>query len=202
MKTFISRKNILVALMLAAVSLQLTACTDEEVATAVGVGAIVGGAVLIGSQTNCQGAYRTVCHDFRDYYGHWHSECRREWDSCAYLVPKREALAEGEIKSIEPSEKIVNEVTWGETFGMSFDTSQKLLDAVNKSRSGDRFALGSLGLSDSDMRKIAQLQLPSDVGIDLLAKNLDTDGATVRKMFVRLIEVQKSKAEIAAAVNG
>lgn len=167
---------------------QLTGCTDEEVATSVGAAAIIGGAVLIGSNTQCQSGYQTKCHRVFDYWGRPRQECHSYYDSCARLVPKRNnsnfqgghrgsrswAIENNESVSLNSIQKVqtqnemdlnlteVNEIKWAQHFSISQQASHQFLSAMNSARKGNHAVLLSLGLSPEDIEKLADKKLPSD----------------------------------------
>jgi hypothetical protein len=177
--------NRLLALVMTISTLSLSACTDEEIATGIGIGAVVGGAILIGANTRCEGGYRTECHTYIDYWGHHRSECRQVYDSCAVLRP-RFAMETGIAASI--NENVINEVSFGTTFGLGFDASKRLIDSFRSARAGDLQALKDLGLSKTDLNRLAKFKLPTARGLDSLARTLEQDQAQVRLMLERILQ--------------
>jgi hypothetical protein len=84
-----------------AMALSLQGCTDQELATGLGVVAIGAGAAAIGvahgssdrhrdrhrhgrGRSICEGGYEYRCTTYRDYWGYERRECRNEWNSCRY----------------------------------------------------------------------------------------------------------------------
>jgi hypothetical protein len=193
MKTTLKLKSVSLVLTLA-VSSQLTACTEEEVASALGAAAIIAGAVVIANNTECVDGYKTVCHDYTDYWGSTRTECREVYDSCAYLTPKREDLMKSEdaVRASAATELNVNEVKWAEAFGTGFDGSAKFIGALKEARDSKELkALTDLGLEKKDIKRMAQGHLPTQDGIDALAKSLDQSPKTTRDMIAKLVEKAK-----------
>jgi hypothetical protein len=192
-------KTISLVLTLAMAS-QLTACTDEEVATALGAVAIVAGAVVIANNTECVDGYRTVCHDYTDYFGYTRTECGEVYDSCVSRVIKRESilteptlptLKEATSKSVATGDS-VNEVKWGEAFGIGFQGSARLIGALKSARDEKSLkALTDLGLEKKDIKRIAKGELPTQDGIEALAKSLDQNVQVTRDMISKLVEKAK-----------
>jgi hypothetical protein len=183
-------------------STQLLSCTDQEVATAVGVGAIIGGAALIGSNRSCVSGYREVCHNTVDYWGYSRYECRTYWDRCAYTRPRRHDLVSNDFpmgnRQTELATAVgsLNAVNWGEHFKVNFEGSQKLLDAFILAQNGNTQALLDLGFKKQDLRRFALLKTPSDHGILAVSRTLDTDVKTVRSMMNELSKAAREHRQV------
>src|SRR4051812_19671431 len=88
------RATLLPIAALMAISPALHGCTDEEVATTLGVAAVAAGvtAIVVADgngghydHDECRDNYRNVCHEYRDYYGNYQRECRNEYyNGCGY----------------------------------------------------------------------------------------------------------------------
>lgn len=193
MKNFSRGMKLLMAASLTVGALNLTACTDEEVATTIGIGAIIGGAILIGANSHCVAGYKQVCHDFRDFRGRIRSECREEYDSCA--TTSLNAVRNVQDAQSGALDQVVSDVNWGKTFGMSYQSSGQLISSLKDAGQGDTKALENLGLSSSDTKKLASLQLPSDDGVRAVAFVLDTDKTVVKNMFGQLIQTIRDNQE-------
>lgn len=178
-----------IAMLMMTATVSMSACTDEQIATGIGVGAVVGGAILIGANTRCEGGYRNECHSYIDYWGHRRHECRQVYDSCAVLRP-RFAMETGVAASI--NENVINEVSFGTTFGLGFDASKRLIDSFDAARAGDLQALKDLGLSKTDLNRLAKFKMPTARGVDALARTLEQDQAQVRSMLDRLLETARA----------
>jgi hypothetical protein len=198
--TPVSGKKIVKGVVTAAVALAmlpgLTACDEGEVATALGAAAIVAGAVAIGAAGNgsgyhngyrCEGGYRDVCSSYRDYYGNYRNECRRDWDSCAYRRPYRYA---GNAQDFEQgySEEDVQPYAWAETFDMGLENSEKLIHAFQEARNGNAKPAKDLGFKGEDAQRISEHKMPKDESIRRIAGKLDLDVETTREMLETLIE--------------
>ncbi len=181
---------------------QMTACTDREIANAVGTAAIIGGAVIIANNTRCEGGYKTSCNYYRDYRGRSHRQCREYYDSCAYLVPKAVERIGGVTVPVV-AEEALNEVKWSSEFLMSYDASQKFIDGMKLARDGEMQALLDLGLSKADVKSLVESKIPSAEGLDKLAQTLDADSWSVNRMVKNIVaEAKKKKIPAEVRVSG
>jgi hypothetical protein len=186
----------------------LSSCTDEEIATVIGVGAIIGGAAIIDNNSYCVGGYRTACHTYHDYFGYPRTECRQVYDRCAYRRIRHEVgSVDNFVEFSIPTESSagvpeVSNILWGEKFNLSFEGSQVLIEALSNAQGGNIEALYDLGFKKQDLRLIARMQLPTDSGIKAVAQNLGASQETVRQMMTMLAESAKAnRAEIEKAVR-
>ncbi|MDR3607710.1 MAG: hypothetical protein P4M08_10055 [Oligoflexia bacterium] len=200
MKTKKILTNALTLIALASIVPTLSACTDVQIAEAVGAGAIIAGAVAIGATTHCVPGYDQVCHTFPDYYGNPVTECADQYDSCATLAPNTMASisARGQLPGANisaqavPPTNVVNNINWGKTFGIGYDASAQLISASKTARDKqDPSALYALGLSEDDLKNLAQYQLPSAAGIDAMARKLDQKPSSIKSMLQTLISESK-----------
>lgn len=194
------------------IATQLTACSDADVANTIGLGAIIGGAIIIGNNTRCEGGYENRCHDFRDRYGYVHQECRMVYDSCAYLVPKAETFSailsessssqknDGNAQQIIAAN--VTDVNWGIQFGLSFESSDRFITSMRQAKTGDLNAVLALGLSKEDTAELAKFKIPSAAGIEVVAETLNSTPETVSKMFADLVRTaSENKGKIHSRSN-
>lgn len=212
-------KKIIPVAMSLSVAPGLSSCTDAELAVGLGAIAVGAGAIAIGAgaghhhhrpghghghgRSVCVGDYRQVCHTYRDYYGYTRTECRSEWDSCAYTrwvsqmssFAADSVVAETASTEAEPS---VTGVNWGMTFEMGFEGSQAFVDALNEAKEGKLQPVLDLGLSREDLLAIAKSEMPSDQGIDALAQSLNQDVGVTRAMVRRLIDIVRDHEAIDA----
>lgn len=179
----------------------LSSCTDEEFAAGMGAIAIGAGIIAIGAAAGdhhdrgrvvCEGGYRTICHDYRDHWGRWRNECRSEWDSCQNR--RRIHSMELHTANVEAAPAL-NDVNWATTFAISFDSSSRIIAALESAKSGNLQALLDLGLSREDVREMANLKMPSAAGTETMARNLDQSAEAVRAMIERLISIAKAEKE-------
>ncbi len=191
MFSFNTKKALNVALALA-MAVNMTACTDEEVATTLGAAAIVAGAVIIAENTECVGGYRTVCHDSYGYYGRRRTQCREVYDSCLYTrIGSLSQFADANVTA-----SAVTDVKWATTFGGNFEGSAKFISALEQARDQKSLkGLKEIGLSKGSIMKLAQGQMPEEKQINAVAKNLDQDLESTRAMLETLLvksqELQK-----------
>ncbi len=184
MKTTKTLKALNVALVLA-MGVNMTACTEEEVATAIGAAAIVAGAVVIANNTTCHGGYRTVCNDYYTYRGHRRTECREVYDSCLYTTI-------GSLSAPGVAEQVVTDYNWSTTFKAGFEGSAKFVDALRMAKDEKKIdGLKALGLNKGSLKKIAKGEMPEEKVIDKLAQNLDQDVNATRDMLETLIQTNK-----------
>ncbi len=189
----------------------LSACTDREVASAIG-GLAVGAAVANAANDRdyrggrgyrgyeCVGGYRQTCQTYYDYYGRPRRECRNYYDSCASRRGRyyRSTGAELSLPTamLKESAPVVSETRFAETHGLSVDASSKLIASLQKARNGSMQSLLDLGLSKADIEKVAKFELPSKEGVDAMARNLDQQPASTEAMLKKL--THDAKAELSA----
>ena len=188
------------------------ACTDDEVRVGVGAAAIGAGALIIGDAIDgrddyyngrrgdyrrgrrgryeCVGGRRNVCESYRDYYGNIRRNCRTVFDACASRRWSDRYLVTNDLLSNVPSD--VSSVEWAKTFQMSHKSAVKMITAFNEARSGKGQKLAALGLDTADLRSLSKYDMPSDVGIDRLGKNLNQRSQDTKVMIAKLIESAKS----------
>ncbi len=175
----------------------LTACDENDVATALGAAAIVAGAVAIGASGNgsgysggyrCEGGYRRVCSDYRDFNGFFRTDCGTEWDSCAhrrwvgYQVNNHSEFLQ------TYNEEDVKPYAWAKTFDMGLANSGKLIHALEEARNGNAKPAKELGFKGDDAKAIANHELPEEKSIRRIASKLDSDVETTRRMLQTLID--------------
>lgn len=203
-----------IASTLLAASLGLGGCDSADVAIGVGLIAIGAGAVIIGANQDgsyeCRSGYRTECTEYRDRRGYWRRECREVYDSCidrewrphstteplAALAFHNTTLnlnnqfqaAAGPLsinKPIEVTEAF--ESQWASEFGLSFESTARFLTGMKEAREGRIESLRALGFRDFDLRRVAQLKMPTDETIDRVALELNAHPEAVKKMIERLM---------------
>lgn len=186
--------------LLASVATGTTACTDSEVASFIG-GVVIG--VIVSDDDghghhhgHCQPGYREVCREWRDYYGRRHRDCRSEYDSCAYTssVSLLANSSFGEELVIEPT---VTESNVAEKFGLSAEGARKFVSAFEAAQNKDLKPILDLGLSREDVEELGRYSMPSDTGIDALARSLDQHADDARAMVRKLLDkaIEKRDAQ-------
>jgi hypothetical protein len=192
MKTLTTTKWIPLLLMTSMLP-GLTACTDREVAIGFGAAAIGAGAIAIGAAAGsshsggghyvCQGGYRPRCHSYRDYWGRLHQDCHSVYDSCASQRWVPHTASSSQLREVQ-----LDELDWAETFSMSRGGAEKLLKALEDARSAEKLdSVLALGLSREDISAIGRFSMPSDDGIQSLARSLDQEAGATRDMIQRLV---------------
>jgi len=181
--------------------LSTTSCTDEEVATSVGVIAIgVGAGLIIGANDNdnhhhhrghyvCEGGYRYSCYSYRDYYGNYRRDCRDVYDSCASRRWEHYATPSNNVLASLPED--VSSVEWAKKFAMSPAKANKLISALKQAKTGKAQALNNLGLKKEDLRAIAKYEVPSQETVKVLAKNLNQLPKNTESMLSQLVLAAK-----------
>lgn len=154
-----------------------TSCTSEEIAISLGAGAI---GVIVGSelsreprQPRCHAGHATRCTDYYDRWGHYRRQCRSFYDRCAYYSST--ATADGQVSR---EAQVV-----AQNHGLSFDSAEKFMRAINQAQLGDASAVNELGLKSEDVRDLVAMKTPSEETLMAVALNLDTTSETVRKMI-------------------
>jgi hypothetical protein len=178
-------KNAMAFSMALTLAVTMTACTEEDVATALGAAAIVAGAVVIANNTTCVSGYREVCSTHYTYRGRRITECRQVYDSCLYTRIGNLASA----SDAGVAEAVVTDVNWASTFNVGFEGSAKFVDALKMAYHDKQLdGLNALGLSKGAVKKIAKGEMPSEKHIDALAQNLDLSLESTRDMLSTLID--------------
>ncbi|MCA2959156.1 MAG: hypothetical protein IOD12_02820 [Silvanigrellales bacterium] len=194
MKRIIS--TAVLAIFVAATGATMTACDDDDVAAGV-VGAVVGAgiATVIYDNNRCDSGYRTVCSNYYDYYGNLRRECRQVYHQCRYdrlNVPATEsalALAAGEERIQVRQHAAANGLTveaFAKEYWMSFEKAELYWTALDAADQGNAAPLRALGLSSEDIQLIGHMQLPTQAGIDALAKSLDQRADMTTAMINRV----------------
>lgn len=128
-----------------------------------------------------------VCHDWRDFRGFWHHECNIEnrqrcWDMQAVLGNP------------------VGPVGLGNDYNVSFDAADQLINVAASANKGDAAPAIQQGLGAQDLANLSKQQLPTEDGIDAVAKNLNQDHDAIRGLFAGIIaETIQNKAAASAA---
>ncbi len=160
-----------------------TACTDEEVAlgTGLAIGAASGYAIADrhdGRRDRCY--LRTRCHDYRDYYGRWRRECRRE-----------RVCRGGDryVLNVANTQPKLSAVALGSAFAMPYSSADKLIYALEQSAyHKNHDPVKGLGLSSYDASQLAKKKLPSNNGIKKIAKSLDQDPTATKNMVKVIVD--------------
>ena len=95
-------------------------------------------------------------------------------------------MANNQNASLEKLE--VESSKWAETFGMSFASAEFFTTALENARDGDIKALYDLGLGRADVMALAKEKMPSQEGIDLLARKLDQSKPETQLMLEKLLK--------------
>jgi hypothetical protein len=210
LNTFVS------ATLLLGLAATSTGCSDEEVAVGVGVGAVVGGAALIGSGLNRDDDYyrghRTTrrCYSYHDNWGNLREECynRRvgrgygRWYD--YLSANSVAgfttnsfvndngmgdlgMAPG-ILSLQDvaAAADIDPGDWGAEFKMSIGQSAKFIGAMKQAAQGQTAPIFALGFNKSDLDLLGQFKLPTKQGIKNLSVNIEQSEIATTGMLNRL----------------
>lgn len=167
-------KTLVLAAFSATVFLQ--GCTDQEVA--IGTGAVVGGVIgaIItdghnhgggggggrGRGRRCEGAYRTQCNTYRDYYGYVYQECRQVYDGCArYYSSEMDSTAKANLVSEDAT-------VLAAKYQLSYAASEKI------SYTAEQLSAGNLSVLDGmDLANMTP---------ETLAKQLNVQPAAVEKL--------------------
>jgi hypothetical protein len=188
--------NIAISLLVAATGLGMTACDDDAVAAGV-AGAVIGAgvaAVIIDRNDNdrCTPSYRTVCSSYYDYYGRLIRDCREVRDSCRYRYERTESALEAfasgnriQVRQHAESNGLTVE-DFAKEYKLGFDNAEKFWAALDASDQGDAAPLNALGLSSEDIQLLGQYKLPTEQGIDNVARSLDQRADITKGMFNRV----------------
>lgn len=136
------------------------------------------GEVVVSPGAHCVWEPVQVCHDWRDWHGAWHHECRTEnrqrcWDTASVL------------------KNPVGPVGLGNDYNVSFDAADKLIDVAVSANKGDAIPAVQQGLGAADIANLAKQQVPTEDGIAAVAKNLNQDREAIRGLFTGILEETK-----------
>ncbi len=201
------RKTWLTGLMIFSLVPVLQGCDSRDVAVGLGVVGVVAGAIAIGAATDsndnyddydghhgghhddrdghknsCRGDKGKKCYTYRNHKGEKVKECKKERNNCDRNYSNVNlALANKDVTSVD----------WAQTFGLSFDSAEKLVAALESSRQGDIQAILDLGLSEQDIEDLAQLKMISKDGIQSLSVSLNQFPEDTQSMINSLIKTAK-----------
>jgi hypothetical protein len=182
--SFLSLKMGLLALSLAATAGGMQACTSGEVGLGLGaaaLGAVVGGALANDHHDHhharCHEGYKSVCHEYHDYYGRWHRDCRQVWDSCAQYYSASIGV------SADASALNDDAIRLAAKYSLSVDGTQKLLVALQAAQFGKTDELQKMGLTERAVEDLILRRKLSPEALDVLAKAMNTH-VTVMAEFV------------------
>lgn len=191
---FSTQTKVAVMLLSASVLSFTPGCTDAEIAGTIGAIAI-GAGIAAGAGHNhghghyrCLGGFRDVCHQYVDYYGHLRTECRTEYDSCAERewCPDK-AEIEMDLQTSDSKEKL-SATEFAKIFEMSFESAESLISAFEMARDGDLKAILDLGLTREDVELLMKAVMPTDAGIEALAKSLDQSVESARALVEQILK--------------
>ncbi len=150
----------------------LQGCRAEEVALTLGIVAVGAAAVAIGSKDRGDDHHRHRRH---------HRPPRR--------YRHRISLTEASVQPLELDAK-----AFAETFKLSESASKALIEAFYQLEEGNSSVILALGLTEEDLRQMAQFRMISDSSVEQLAVKLGQDPQQTRSMFNTLIENSKEEA--------
>jgi copper oxidase (laccase) domain-containing protein len=137
------------------------------------------GEVVVAPAQHCVDQPVEVCHDYRDWRGFWHHECRTEIHQHCWL--NAEALGAP-----------IGPVGVGNDFNVSYDAADKLIQVAASANKGNVAPAVQTGLGAADIMNLSKQQLPTDAGIEAVAKNLDQDTSAIRGLFAGILEETKA----------
>lgn len=171
------KKNLLVLALIAALTPGLTACTDDEVGAAIGgiiIGVIIGGAISDGHDN----------HDNDHGRGRDHGGRRGGRPGWRHGVNMNASVTGAEVKS----QSGVDVNAFASEFAISADSAKTFIAAMEEAKAGNGKVIMSLGFSGDDMKKFSKYEMPSNEGIESLAKNINADSAAVHEMVEVLLD--------------
>lgn len=176
----------------AALGLGTTACDDDEIAAGVAGAAIGAGAAILidraNDNDNCRPGYRNVCTNTYDYYGRLYRDCRQVRYNCVNRFAFESAVREDgriDVRTRAAAAGLTVE-DFAKEYKLTFEGAERLWAALEASDQGDSAPLKALGLSSGDIQSLGQYKLPSDQGIDSLARNLNTRADLTTGMLNRI----------------
>ncbi len=184
-------------------TISVISCTKGEVATTLGVIAIGAAIGAIGvsptypSHYQCQGGYRTECRDYYDYYNYYHHDCAQVYDPCLnqIYVNSNGSNHSNFSALVEKKETILTEDKFSDKFSMGLAGSKLFIDALYAAKGGSLKEIEALGLKKKDIQNIAKFKLPTEAGLDALAKSLDQNKTVVTEMVQTLVDTAKAQKE-------
>lgn len=207
----------MLALSITTLSFLNQGCDADNVIGAI-VGAVVGGIAADADLDygSCQPGYKNVCHDYRDVFGEIRYECKQVWDDCyrydhdrdwnhghhrpgrgngRHSVDFVQAVNETAAKKEKASEIKIAEIQKAgiaQSYGMGFEASDRLVNALVKAKGGDLQPAYDLGLSKKDFKALSKGQQLSEESLTSLAKGLNMDIEATASMTKSIAEQVKA----------
>lgn len=176
-------RGIIPLLLVSTAGAGLTGCTDREFAVGLGAIAIGAGAIAIGSAASShedRGGWDHRGWDHRG--GHWGRGYKGAEASVAESF-------DSTLKGVDSTSALVTPNNWSKTFNISMEASYRLISAFEAAKKEDLQSLLYLGFSHDDLETIAQYSMPSEQGIETVAKKLGEDKVAIRQMVQKLIDI-------------
>ena len=152
--------------VLATAALQLTGCRNT---------------IVIAPGAHCEMEPVEVCHRWRDHEGFWHRECRTEYRKHCWDVAQSLSAP-------------VGPVGLGRDFGVSYDAADSLINVAVDVNHHDFSSAVKLGLTRDDLEQMSSYQVPTDQGIEAVAKNLNQDPSAIRQLFSGILIESRQNA--------
>jgi hypothetical protein len=130
--------------------------------------------VVVAPGQHCVNEPVEVCHQWRDWRGFWHHECRTE-------IRQRCWLAAQSLGNP------VGAVGLGNDYSVGFDAAEQLINVAVSANKGNPIPAVQVGLGATDIANLRKQQLPSEDGIEAVAKNLNQDHEAIRGLFSGII---------------
>ncbi len=174
------------------------ACNSEDAAIIGGTIAIVAGVIAIDSaidndhhRPQCHGGYKQVCRSIRDRFGRLHTDCDREWDSCASRYSTALNLsADSPFLASTPNDGVSQIAS---KYGLPLESAEKLTATLKEAAAGKTDALALMGLSSDELARVAKYKLPSDTALDKIASSLALSREMARGLVQQLMDETKAQ---------
>jgi hypothetical protein len=174
------------------------ACNSDDAAVIGGTIAIVAGAIAIDGAIDhhtprCEGGYRQVCRSIRDRFGRLHTDCNREWDSCARRLSTGFTLDAASPLALSLPETAVSKVAM--KYNLPLESAERLTSILQDAAAGKSAPLVQMGLSNDEMTRVARYKMPTDAALDQIGSTL----ALTREMSRGLVQqlMDETRAQMA-----
>jgi hypothetical protein len=175
-----SKKRIQTLLLAAAILPGLTACTDDEVGLF--IGAVVIGAIVANAPSGSGGS----SHD-RDHHDNHGGHGYR-------------GSITVDVADLENAQQIDLQ-EFADRYQMSTESASIFISAMNTAKQGDGKAVADLGLSHDELNALSKYDMPSDAGIEAVAKSIKAETVSTKNMIQDILQTAIQQKNTANNTN-
>lgn len=193
-----SAKRIFIGMAaIATLATGVVACDSDDARIIGGTIAVVAGVHAIDSALDrrCHSGYRTVCRSTRDRWGRVHHDCDRVWDSCARRYSSEFTLAADSALANELQYNMAANLA--EKYELPLAAAGRLSELLSQVASGEESAFTALGLSNSELNRIAKYKMPTDGALEQIGSSLTISREMARDLVEKLMnETKRQMADV------